>query len=357
MKARIVCRSQGCSSAKASSWGDGWGTVIAPVVGLARAPLRLKARARQPIFPTVSLFPERAPRVLLAYRADVDQHGGAASVMHATADALRELGADVEISTEVAPDVDGFDVVPPFNIWDPRSALEQLRHLATTAAPVAWQPFYLNWTEFAWADRVMTALAEPGHSLAERDTVIAAMCEGTVTAGEMTRWTPNEPVPGLHGAIREMASLVDHVCACSVREMQMLAQVTGLVDTPFTGTRHGVDAAAFAGADPEPFRALVDLDEFVLCVGTIETRKNQAMLARALNGSGHGLVLIGPCWQSSALRLIDELGDHRVRRYDRLPRELVASAMRAAAVHALPSYAEGSALASMEAAAAGCPVV
>src|SRR4051812_27680483 len=31
--------------------------------------------------------------------------------------------------------------------------------------------------------------------------------------------------------------------------------------------------------------------------------------------------------------------------------------MRAATVHALPSFAEGSALASMEAAAAGCPVV
>jgi hypothetical protein len=44
-------------------------------------------------------------------------------------------------------------------------------------------------------------------------------------------------------------------------------------------------------------------------------------------------------------------------RFERLPREMVASAMRGAAAHALPSFAEGSALASMEAAAAGCPVV
>jgi hypothetical protein len=40
-----------------------------------------------------------------------------------------------------------------------------------------------------------------------------------------------------------------------------------------------------------------------------------------------------------------------------IPRELVASAYKAAAVHVLPSFAEGSALSTMEAAAAGCDVV
>src|SRR5215210_1895790 len=95
------------------------------------------------------------PRVLMAYREDVDQRGGAANVLHATADALRALGAEVEVTTELAPDVDGFDVVHPFNIWDPRGALEQLRHLHATGVPIAWQPFYLGWSEYAWAYRVM----------------------------------------------------------------------------------------------------------------------------------------------------------------------------------------------------------
>src|SRR5206468_11909835 len=98
-------------------------------------------------------------------------------------------------------------------------------------------------------------------------------------------------------------------------------------------------------------------DEFVLCVGSIDTRKNQPMLAHALAGGERPLVLVGPCYEPSTLRLVEELGGDTVRRFDRLPRELVASAMAGASVHVLPSFAEGSALASMEAAAAGCPVV
>src|SRR5262249_34498046 len=59
----------------------------------------------------------------------------------------------------------------------------------------------------------------------------------------------------------------------------------------------------------------------------------------------------------ATLALVEALGDGNLVRFERLPREMVASAMRGAAAHALPSFAEGSALASMEAAAAGCPVV
>src|SRR6185503_486743 len=81
------------------------------------------------------------------------------------------------------------------------------------------------------------------------------------------------------------------------------------------------------------------------------------MLAHALAGSGLRLVLVGPCYEPTTLRLVEELGGENLVRFERLPQEMVASAMRGAAAHALPSFAEGSALASMEAASAGVPVV
>ena len=317
----------------------------------------IKSRVRAPTTGAMEPLrvPERPLRALMAYRTDIDRRGGAASVMDDTADALRRLGAEVDVTFEEHPDPSGYDVVHAVNIWSPASALRQLEHLHATGAPVAWQPFYLGWSEYAWAATAMSGIGQrPAH---ERGPLLEAMASGTLEVNGMTRHTLNEAVPGLHGAIAHMAALVDHVCACSTREMQMLSQLAGLNATPFTLTRHGVDAEIFAGADPEPFRAMAGDEPFVLCVGSVDARKNQAMLAHALHGHDLRLILVGPCYEPSYLELVRSLGDDRLVWYDRLPRELVASAVNAATVHALPSYAEGSALASMEAATAGCPVV
>jgi SAM-dependent methyltransferase len=51
------------------------------------------------------------------------------------------------------------------------------------------------------------------------------------------------------------------------------------------------------------------------------------------------------------------VGGDNVVHIDRVPAELVASAYHAASVHVLPSWAEGAALANLEAASAGCPIV
>jgi len=296
-------------------------------------------------------------RILFAYRDDIAAGGGAAAVMGQTAAALRELGHEVEIVYEVEPDVAGFDVVHAWNIWFPGSALAQLRYLRGTGAPVVWQPFYLHWTEFAWANAAVRHVFAPERGEGERARLQDAMADGTLAVGALQRHLPNEIVPGLHDALREMLGLVDRVCACSAREMQTLTQITGATHTPWTLTRHGVDAATFSGATPDAFVERYGVEDFVLCVGSLDGRKNQLMLVEAMRGTGLPLVLIGPSYEPDYLDLCRSRMDGEAMWIDRLPRELVASGYKAAAVHALPSFAEGSALASMEAAAAGCPVV
>jgi glycosyltransferase involved in cell wall biosynthesis len=68
-------------------------------------------------------------------------------------------------------------------------------------------------------------------------------------------------------------------------------------------------------------------------------------------------VLVGPSFEPETLRLVERVGGDNLVRIDRVPAELVASAYHAAAVHVLPSWSEGAALANLEAAAAGCPLV
>ncbi len=296
-------------------------------------------------------------RALFAYREDVDAHGGAASVMESTAAHLHALGAEVEITYDARPDTAGFDVVHAWNIWKPSTALDQLRHLRASGVPVIWQPFYLHWTEAAWAQTAVYAVFSPQRAESERRQLIRAMAGGTLTVGSWQRHLPNEIEPGFHETLRQMLLCVDHVCACSSREMQMLTQITGSTHKPWTLTRHGVDAAAFRDASPEPFAERYGVRDFVLCVGAVDARKNQLMLVEALRGSGRPLVLLGPSYEAEYLQLCRSRMDENVIWIDRVPRDMVASAYHAAAVHVMPSFAEGSALASMEAAAAGCPVV
>jgi glycosyltransferase involved in cell wall biosynthesis len=298
-------------------------------------------------------------RVLFAYREDVDVKGGAASVMHRTAEALEQRGVEYEITYELDPDPTGFDVVHAVNLWHPKTALEQLRNLRASGSTIVWQPFYLGYSEFAWAHRALPAVFDPSRSGEERTKLIEAFAAGAIEVHGMRRFARNEPLPGFRSAMREMVDLVDRIVVCSMHEAQLISQHVGFRGTPFTFTPHGVHAERFADASPEPFRDHAGLGDrpFALCVGAIDARKNQLMLAYALRDSELALVLVGPTFERGTYELVRAAGGDNLIHIDRVAPELVASAYHGAEVHALPSWAEGAALVNLEAASAGCPVV
>ena len=298
-------------------------------------------------------------RVLFAYRsADVDTKGGAATVMERTAEALRALGVDADITYDIRPDPTGYDIVHPVNVWSPDTAWEQLKHLRAENATVVWQPFYLHWPEASWGARAQLAMFDPMRSADEREQIIGGFVDGTLSVDGQTKYALNEPVPGFHAALSDMLRLVDRLVVCSLHEAQALSQTVGLQGTPFTHTPHGVSADAYVGADPEPFRAHAGIDgDFVLCVGAVDLRKNQLVLAHALRDLDMPLVLLGPALEPETMQRLSIAGGPNVIHIERVPRELVASAYAGAAVHVMPSYAEGAALVNLEAAVCGTPLV
>jgi glycosyltransferase involved in cell wall biosynthesis len=80
-------------------------------------------------------------------------------------------------------------------------------------------------------------------------------------------------------------------------------------------------------------------------------------LIEALRGTETKIVLIGPSFDAAYLAMCRARGGDDVIYVDRVSQDMVASAYKAARVHVLPSYAEGAAMANLEAAAAGCPIV
>src|SRR5262249_11519139 len=111
----------------------------------------------------------------------------------------------------------------------------------------------------------------------------------------------------------------------------------------------------------EQFRRETGLSDFVLCVGRLETRKNQLMLLKALETSELPIVLGTGGFASqpryeTACRAFRRAG--RTHFIGKVEPALLKSMYSAARVHALPSWYELPGLVSLEAAACGAtPVV
>jgi glycosyltransferase involved in cell wall biosynthesis len=94
--------------------------------------------------------------------------------------------------------------------------------------------------------------------------------------------------------------------------------------------------------------------DFVLIVGLVEPRKNQLMLLHALRETGLPLVVIGRHYDYPYYRLCRKFAPPGTLFIDHLPHEQLASAFKAARVHALPSWMECAAFVNVEAALCGC---
>lgn len=127
---------------------------------------------------------------------------------------------------------------------------------------------------------------------------------------------------------------------------------------------NGVDRRYFS-ATPNAFVDRYGIRDMILCVGTIERRKNQLMLIEATKDLGVPLVLIGPAMPMKNAQEYTAQVEAMVERSPHVTwiqgldndDPLLASAFAAAAVHVLPSTAEAQGLVSLEAAAAGTRVV
>src|ERR1700733_2594719 len=299
------------------------------------------------------------PRVLFTNHNGYGPEGGSGRVLVETVNSLRTLGVTVNVTNDLYPDVHGFDLVHAYQAWPPEPALTHMRYLSETGIPIIWEPIFSDLCEFAWAMRAIRLLSELVPDSEAWRSVLAGIGSSTLIVDGMSRWGQNEIIPGYLDAIAEMFALSNHVSVCSLHEIGMLSRVAPTVHAAFTVVHHGVDAQKFANADASDFTDRYGLADFILCVGTIERRKNQILLVEAARQIDRPIVLIGPVYpgDDDYLQLCRLRGGESLTYIDRLPHELIAAAYKAAAVHVLPSFAEGSALSTMEAAAAGCDIV
>ncbi|ACX51659.1 glycosyl transferase group 1 [Ammonifex degensii KC4] len=300
-------------------------------------------------------------RVLILTRPEVFKYfGGEAVQIRETSKALAKLGVSVDVSTDLRPDCSPYDVVHLFNLTMVAETYVQARHAWKQGKPLVLSPIYCTWDEFErlgrrgflrWINRLLPSV--------EARQRLKAFAKAFLAENHSAHWL--QFVKGYRREQKEILRMVDVIlpnCRC---EAEAIEREFGRHGAEIQVVPNGVDPLWVEEVSPTPFVDRYGLHDFVLCVGRIDERKNQVALIKALADTGIRLVFIGGlsprhnAYNREFLELVSRYSN--VHYLGQLDHKMVLSAMKAARVHALPSWLETPGLTSLEAGLLGCRIV
>lgn len=284
--------------------------------------------------------------------------GGDTTQVLKTAEALRNLGHTVDISTEISPDLTGYDIVHLFNFIRPQETNLQARNARSQGKPVALSTIYVDYSEY---EKKASGLPRQvaANLLGSDGVEYLKVLARAVVNREMNRGTFELLRRGFRRLQLETLLNVDVLLPNSHSEhRRLLADFPTAASVPHVVVPNSVDldfcrSYAEVPSDLHPHR------DGVLCVGRIEGSKNQLNLVRAMEGLPFPLTLIGkPAPNShSYFQSVQKAAGKNVHILGPVEHVRLPEIYRASRVHALVSWMETTGLSSLEAAASGCRLV
>jgi len=314
---------------------------------------RLRSSKIHPVPGSLNL--NRAPaiktsnlKILFQNRPDALTHpGGDTEVMNRLKTELESLNVKVNIDPK-AKDLTSYDLVHLINLTILPASLQYAEKILKQGKSYVITSLYEDWP------RYLNLSYDVVHAFKK---YIESSQDPAVFQKELQRLKQLPPSRALDNEFVANNALC-HFC-CSETERNTLRKRFPAIKraeiVPFAPT-----LAASYGDGGKAFRKEFGLDDFVLCVGRLESRKNQLMLLKALEHDDIPLVF------ATGGFTYQHLYEDLCRKYrrkgktlflKRLPQEVLASAYQAARLHVLPSWYELPGLASLEAAAFGTGVV
>lgn len=276
-----------------------------------------------------------------------------------TAEALRCKGVFVDISTELRPGLQGYDLIHVFNLTRPQEAFLQVKNAKKKGFPVALSTIYINYAEYEQKARGGMA-QKIAQKLGESKMEYLKIFSRIFTNGELHGGTVAFLLKGYEKSLREICEMVDVFLPNSGSEIDRLQKAFNLkISKPVCVVPNAIDSKLF---NPEEVPLPKDMECYkgcVLCVARIEKRKNQLNLLRAMKGIERSLVLVGAVAPNHKeyLRQIQKEAGPNVTFTGHISPEETRAYYRACQVHALISWMETTGLSSLEAAAMGANLV
>jgi len=303
-------------------------------------------------------------RVLFQNRPDMFKViGGDTIQLLKTKEYLEKLGVEVDISLELRPNLDKYDLVHLFNITRVHETYIQAINAHKQNKPIVLSPIYWNKTEFLKKNYPITYLYHTVSSL-PNSNIRKILTKFSKVKDILTKRKVDEAVKvqrkmGFKTQQIEVLNLAHIILPNSHIEAELIKKDFGVSDSKLFVVPNAVDRK-FSKAKKKLFVEKFGIKDFVLSVGRIEKRKNTLSLIRAANEEGLPLVLIGLRTSRKYTKLCEkEAKKGDVIFLDPIPHDdpLLPSAYAAAKVHALVSWYETPGLVSLEAALAGANIV
>lgn len=301
-----------------------------------------------------------ASRVLFQSRTTLfSVPGGDTTQILKTAEALRDRGVEVGVSTDLEPDLSRYGLVHLFNLMRPQEAYLQALNARRQGKKIALSTIYGPYTEY---DRI--ARKGPARLLANLLThgqleYLKVLARALVNR-EINAGTAAIARHGYGGLQRALVEMVDVFLPNSGSEMERVhLDFPGSRSKPFVVVPNAVDLRLF---NPESVQVSPEVEKYrgcILSVARIEGRKCQLELVRAMKGSDVPLVLIGkpaPNHRAYLEQVRREAGPN-VHFVGQVEHERLPEYYKVAAAHCLVSWMETPGLSSLEAGAMGTNVV
>ncbi len=291
-----------------------------------------------------------ALRVLMQNRPDSFEFPGGDTIqMLETKKELECLGVEISIDLSETLDVSEYDLVHVFNTLAMPSSYYQVMNAKSQNKPVVLSTIF-------WDVEAMDKGNMP--LLRKLKNYINCMLRAIVGREIVARDCFERRV--IYRQQQEAALLAsDCLLPNAKTELDQIRRAFPRVRNKAHIVPNGIDPNITRG-DAERFRSQWDVwEDFVLCLANVSPRKNQLRLARACRMCGYFLVLLGGCLDLNRnyLDACLKAGGDRVKYVGPASRDVVADALAACRVHALPSSVETPGLATLEAAACAKNVI
>ena len=304
--------------------------------------------------------------VLFQNRPDVFKNiGGDTVQMLKTLEYLQKEGIQVDVSTELTPNLDKYDIVHLFNTTRIAETYIQALNAKKQRKLVVISPIYWNMSEYKKWVRKELIPRLPRYSSTEK----------SVKKLVKTLFFKNKRIQKIYhklGDIRLIINdkrlfqkqyavlhLANAILPNSYMEMEQIVKSFGVPAEKCTVVPNAAEEK-FAEASPREFIKKYNMQNFVLSVAAIGARKNTHSLIKAASLEDLPLILIGTCKENEYVKLCkEEALRGKVMFLGKIDHEsnLLISAYAAAKVHALVSWYETPGLSSLEAGLAGCNIV
>jgi len=285
--------------------------------------------------------------LMITHQRALEMFGGGETQLFETLIALREYGvkADISLSLRFLPE--NYDLLHVFSVYHQ----EKLSFFRQLKQPIVISPIFEDLSEVYQITPIIKQIFNQ-----KNETAVEQALENW-KEGKIVNSQPTQIPPTFYQMQRAILETAKMWLPNAFLEARLLQETFKELNKPIRVIPNAVNAVQFINASPKPFIDRYGLRDFVLCAGRIEPKKNQLMLIWALRGTGLPLVIAGPEFDAEYAALCKRWADDNVYFIGEISPDLLASAYKAARVHALPSWFETTGLVNLEAALAGCAVV